>query len=127
MKNLRALLPTRSEAMPWLLGLFLVALLVGNTRLLIRRQQIKNDVAELNQKASELQRSNQQLQSLLSYVKTDTYTEEQARVRFNLAKPGEKLFILPQEGAASLTNDEEAVVESGGVVARWWRFFFEKQ
>ncbi|MFA7286558.1 MAG: septum formation initiator family protein [Patescibacteria group bacterium] len=127
MKNLRALLPTRSEAMPWLLGLFLVALLVGNTRLLIRRQQIKTEVAELNEKATELQRSNQQLQSLLSYVQTDTYTEEQARVRFNLAKPGEKLFILPQEGEELAAGGEEPATESGSLIAKWWRFFFVKQ
>ncbi|HYU20271.1 MAG TPA: septum formation initiator family protein [Chloroflexota bacterium] len=50
--------------------------------------------AELRQEVAELRQENLRLQAELSYVRSDEYIETVAREQLNLARPGDRPFVL---------------------------------
>jgi len=68
------------------------------------------------------------LQEKLSYLKSESYIEEEGRNKLGLAKDGEKVLIIPEdtlnEIEASLEEDTEFSVKSLSVWEQWFKFFF---
>ena len=81
--------------LPWFLTLLLALLSIVVVRQVLRRYTIIQERQSLEAERDHLQQSNQDLLQLLSYIKSPTYTEEQARLRFGLAKEGERLAVIP--------------------------------
>ncbi|MFA5954461.1 MAG: septum formation initiator family protein [Patescibacteria group bacterium] len=117
----------REQLLPWGLGLLIALLVIGNVKLVIKRYQIQKESDKLYAEQQKLRDSNSDLSKLLEYVRTPAFVEEEARLRFNLAKPGEKIFIVPEgnenaEGTNSETGGSSS--NNGTWFSNWWQHFF---
>lgn len=115
------------ELTPWLLSALVAIIGISTTKQVMKRHALNKEIEELNRTAESIRQENLELENLLSYIESSAYTEEQARLRFGLAAPGEKLAIVPQVAGVS---DSEP--ESDGVVnsmkefwENWWNHFFK--
>lgn len=65
-----------------------------------RGWKVDQEIEGLKSQVAALESQKHSMTSLLDTMKTDTYVEQEARLRFNLKKPGEHV-ILFEEGDAS--------------------------
>lgn len=113
---------------PWLLGLFLALLIFGVGKQLVRRYSIMSEYRSLKEQSAAIAQKNSDLAKLLSYVNTNAYTEEQARLRFGLGEAGERLAIIPDSekpqdisvGSTNQINNPEKIAN----YKKWWQLFF---
>ena len=122
-----------SAWIPWFLNILIVLLVLGTARQAVKRYSIQQETLAHQQEIASAQSQQRQLQELLEYVKSPIFDEEQARLKFNLAKPGEKLAIIP--GLNNQPRGSTRVGESSGDgsfsdsvnsnFTRWWSYFFK--
>ncbi|MFH1583172.1 MAG: septum formation initiator family protein, partial [Candidatus Falkowbacteria bacterium] len=78
-----------------LLGL-VVIILIGfpfakNT---LKQYRINKEISELKKEIFDLQNKNVDLKNFVSYLESDQFAEEQARLNLGLKKPGEELTVI---------------------------------
>lgn len=120
---------------PWLLGIIISVLLVVAVKQAVKWYSIQEQVKSYEQDLTSAEVRHQELQELLKYVQMPNYTEEQARLKFGLAKPGERLVIVPENFTSLSSNAENQPSEANGqqeILSRkpnyqkWWFYFFNK-
>jgi cell division protein FtsB len=87
-------------------------------------QEIKSSQDEIAQ----LEAKNNDLNSLLSFLNTDAFLEQEARLKFNLQKPGESVVIIPPSNGKQ-ENDGDVSTNSVGDNTlsnpqKCWNYFF---
>ncbi len=97
-----------------------------------RGWKVDQEIEGLKSQVAALESQKHSMTSLLDTMKTDAYVEQEARLRFNLKKPGEHV-ILFEEGdttarpswSDSATTDEPATdpLEGQSIPRRWLRYF----
>ncbi len=86
-----------------LLGLLAVILIsLPFSKNAIKQYRINREIGELKKEISSLQNKNVDLKNFVSYLSSDQFAEEQARLNLGLKKPGEELLVIKTE------NDENA-------------------
>ena len=121
-----------------LLGLAVIILIsfpfAKNT---LKRYRINKEISELKKDIFDLQNKNVDLKNFVSYLESDQFAEEQARLSLGLKKPGEELTIIKRE-----VGDNLASTSSGATIfnipgyekarpeaeksnsAKWLNYFF---
>ena len=78
-----------------LIGLVVIILIsfpfVKNT---LKQYRINKEISELKQEIFDLQNKNGDLKNFVSYLESDQFAEEQARLNLGLKKPGEQLMVI---------------------------------
>lgn len=114
------------------------------TKEVLKKRAIEREISRLEADIGRLTRDQDKLSSLLSYVRTDGFVEQEAREKLNLAKEGESLLLAPQVDAASSSEGavaganvapaEDAPASLSGATAPpashlklWWRYFFDRE
>ena len=101
----------------------LAAVGVGIGRSLIKRAEVKREVAKLQEDIAQFDDKSKELNQLLQYLGTDEYQEREARLRLGLMKPGEQVVVIP-----GLTSEGGAATPAGGQSdpnwQRWVKVFF---
>ena len=105
-----------------MLLLVLSVLKVGKE--LARRHQINQEIATLNEELIKSQANQEKLESLITYLKTDQYIEEQARLQLNLSKPGEKRIDL--SGGDDLLETEQINQGDLSNLQKWFDYFLKQ-
>ncbi len=112
------------------ISVLLVLLTVSLVREFYRSYQINNEIAVLQQEIEALQGDNSELSEFVEYLKTDRYFQEQARLKFGLKTPGEKVVVL--KGGTQPVSESFDTTSSGSVSTRqktnpskWFAYFFE--
>lgn len=95
-------------------------------REMYRKYQINTEIRTLQSQIKELERSNQDTLSLISYFKTQQYKERQARSLLNLQKPGEFVVALPDRNEAGLSDQQSDIQTPEVNLRKWWNYFFGK-
>jgi len=102
-----------------------------------RNYVIQQEIADLTAEKANLEAQNMELATLMSSVQTETYIEQEARVKLGLAKPGEKVVIFSGTKGAASSNDQVSGAASlaGETIAsdlsalanplKWWYYFFD--
>lgn len=109
---------------------FFVLITVSLAREYYRSYQINNEIAVLQQEINSLQGQNTELSDFVEYLKTDRYFQEQARLKFGLKSPGEKVIVLKDDGSAvneSELSSEFEFTSSGKQKtnpSKWFAYFF---
>lgn len=96
---------------------------------------IQREIAELTAEKESLTSQNAELAALMALTQTETYLEQEARIKLGLSKAGEKVVVFSgNEGAsttdedtAELSLDEESFRADLSVLAnprKWWYYFF---
>jgi cell division protein FtsB len=117
-----------TELMPWLLTALVAVIAIGTVKQLIKKHALNKELEELQRTAESIKQDNLELENLLSYIESSAYTEEQARLKFGLAAPGEKLAIVPQVAGASDDETDAGVVSNfANFWKDWWGHFFSNK
>lgn len=105
-----------------------------------KKHSIEQEVSRLEAEIGKLENNKSELSTLLSYVKTDAFVEQEAREKLNLAGEGESLVLMPEADngiATSTQQKEESQVAQAEIIKneapaartnnleRWWQYFFE--
>lgn len=108
-----------------LLFLAYVLFLLGRSA---RQNALSNQKMEtLRQNIIRLQLENDQLNYLILYEKTDSFRELEARRELDIKKPGETVFILPNEPTPQQVNTAKQpnhLASTNTLLRAWWRYFF---
>ncbi len=111
----------------FLIPIFL-ALLVGIFQQFYHRYQVKKDLDKLDTEIANFNKQKEGLNNLLDYYKNESNLENEARVRLNLKKEGEKVvIILPN--ATSTESDKTSSqkdIENMPNYKQWWYYFFRR-
>lgn len=99
--------------------------------------RINNEVEELKREIEELEGKNLNLNDLITYLESEQFTEEQARLNFNLKKEGEKVVVINNKDDSkgniapsktqSIYNINKADKNKIKPVSnpyKWWQYFF---
>ncbi|MDO8560468.1 MAG: septum formation initiator family protein [bacterium] len=91
-----------------------------------RSRALDDELLALRQEVSTLQTRHVELSELIKYFDSEGYAESRARLELGLAKPGEKVIVVP-----SNTPIPEASPVGGAQGAApwrsWWSYFFSRQ
>jgi len=95
-----------------LIGLAVIILIgfpfIKNT---LKQYRIDKEINELKKEIFELQNKNVDLKNFVSYLESDQFAEEQARLNLGLKKPGEELTVIK-----TATGDTLAGTSSGSSI-----------
>lgn len=95
----------------------------------------KERLDEINSELSSLNEEKEKIEKEIEYKQTDGYVEEKARNELNLIKPGEKVYVVVEEGSESVVlseTDERKQDEKEEIDKKkqknwylWYRLFFD--
>lgn len=112
------------------IGIFLILLLAfGYGRAYYQGYKVEQDIKKLQDDISSLERKKLESMEVLSYVMSDRFVEEKARMELNLKKPDEKMIIVADE-TSEVSEVVEPVNSSGQPLSnplKWWYFFTHQE
>ena len=108
-----------------------LALLIGIFQQFYHRYQVKKDLDKLDMEIANFNKQKEDLNNLLDYYKNESNLENEARVRLNLKKEGEKVvIILPNatstERSGGINLQESENIENLPNYKQWWHYFFPR-
>lgn len=114
--------------------LLIFVLIVGTIREYLRQKELDKEMAALQEEINRLNLDKSQFLSSIEAYESKFFVEQEARLKFNLQNPGEKVLVIPQDG---VKNSGKAVdlgatseTQTGKVqfyvnnVRAWWKYFF---
>ncbi len=97
-----------------------------------RGWKVDQEIEGLKSQVSQLEDQKHSMTDLLGRMKTDSYVEQEARLRFNLKKPGEHVVLFEEgdsnarmawsEGSVTGT-DPLAPIAPSSIPRRWMQYF----
>lgn len=109
------------------LAIFLGVRIMGEWR---KRNEIKNEIARLEEETRRLERRNLEILELSRELSNEEFVEREARLKLGLQKPGETVTVLGfPAGAANVSKSElgEKQASRGRNAKRWWYYFFDHE
>lgn len=77
----------------------------------VKQYRIDKEIGELKKEIAALQNKNVDLKNFVSYLESDQFAEEQARLNLGLKKPGEELMVIkPAAGETSADVSPSATI-----------------
>ena len=86
------------------------------------RYEIKKEINTLQAQLEDLEGKTSKMDKLISYLKTDEYIEKQARLEFNLSKPGEKQINLLN---IDNSDRDDSKTDKRSNIEKWFNYFFD--
>jgi len=129
-----------NQKMLALVGFIIIVLIsIPLAKNISQRYKINQQVKELEQEIANLQNKNSALNQSISYLESDQFVEEQARLKLGLKKPDEQVAVVqtsPNQSANSGTVATSSIFNIPGLTAstpnkpitnpeRWWQHFFK--
>lgn len=106
--------------------IFILAISFPLAKQISKRYYIDEEIKELENEISSLESQNGNLKDFISYLESDSFIEEQARLNLGLKKEGEKVVVIKEaEIKENLILTEENEKRTSNP-ARWWKYFFVK-
>ena len=123
-------LPKSRLAVTALALAILVFLLPNWWRTREKQSQIDREIALMKADIQANEGNNSQLKQMLAYLESPEFLEEQARIKFNLKKDGEKVVVVKNMETANdaIMQDQEEINEKNilpGNYQKWLDYFFE--
>jgi len=101
--------------------IFCLISLIGQT---VKYFSIRKDINSLEAQITSLENQNQQLTTSLENVQSDFYKEREARLKFGLKLPGEKVAVIDL-GDNQKTTDQSSSSTESFYPLQWWQYFFK--
>ncbi len=89
---------------------------------IVLRYNINKEINSLEEQFTKVNKEKDNLNNLVAYLKTDDYIEEEARLKLNLSKPGEKQINLVK--GDQLEEEQIGEVKIANYY-KWFNYFFE--
>jgi len=95
-----------------LLGLAVIILIsFPFTKNTLKQYRINKEISEFKKEIFDLQNKNIDLKNFVSYLESDQFVEEQARLNLGLKKPGEEVLVVKNEiGEASVRTSSSSPI-----------------
>ena len=107
--------------------LILIVLLIFSfikvSKEVLLRYEINKEISALDTKLNSLEEKTEKMNNLITYLQTDEYIEEEARLKLNLSKPGEKQINLTARPSSSSEIEEK---DPRTNINKWFDYFFKK-
>ncbi len=103
-----------------------LVLLVGISlsKRLYQQHYLNSEISRLQNEIGAVEKQNAEFSELLRYLQTESFTEEEARLKLGLKKPGEEVVVITdQDDPASKVDNN--VGQSNPL--KWWFYFFNSQ
>jgi cell division protein FtsL len=112
-----------------LVGLVLIVLLsFPLARSISKRYQIDKEINDLDREITEVETKNKDLKQLISYLESDQFVEEKARLNLGLKKEGENVVVIKESSLStsdSIFNQNEIdSSENFSNFKKWCKYFF---
>lgn len=112
--------------------LVLIYMVVSTIQAVWQNYKLDKELLSLKEETAQLTLKNKYLENLIQYRKTDSFKDKEARAKLNYQKPGETVFIIPEDNAIEQftegnTKDENsAAIEERELTnpEKWWKFIF---
>jgi cell division protein FtsL len=96
-----------------------------------KRYRLNKEIKELNEEIAEFESKNKDLKQLITYLESEQFVEEKARLNLGLKKSGEGVAIIKDDistsTAISLGSRGESDSSDFSNLRRWWNYFFDKK
>ena len=109
----------------FLIPIFL-ALLFGIFQQIYYRYQVQKKLNELNAEIANYKKQKDDLAKLIEYYQDASNLENEARVRLNLKKEGEKVVIILPTATSTENDNIFGNYENMPNYKQWWYYFFGK-
>ncbi|MBT4722504.1 septum formation initiator family protein [Candidatus Falkowbacteria bacterium] len=109
--------------------------LIGIVREYFNKKGLNNDINELSQELENLKLNQDKFLSSIDSYQNDFFTEQEAREKFNMQKPGEQVVVIPIENKQLVLHENQELInnqeefnntKSSNLVA-WWDYFFDER
>ena len=104
--------------------ILLLIVLFGLAKGSIKNYQVDSNIKDLQDQISHLDSQNQEFSQLLTYLKSDAYIEQEAKLKLGYKNPGENLVIIPGNELAPQPVAENTDTGTFNP-AKWWGYFFK--
>ncbi len=102
----------------------LLAILVGLAKGTVKNYRMNTEVQDLQNEINRLARQNQEFGQLIDYLKSESFIEQEGKLKLGLKKPGEQLVVIPQDKII-LNTDQDKGNQAGSNPVKWWSYFFK--
>lgn len=120
--------------------LFLILFLVGMFvfvfyREISNKKSIEREISEMNKEIEQLKLRKENFLALIDDYQSNFFLEKEARTKFNLKKPGEKVAVIKLNEINTLDSWETSIDKTGDSKSKkenksnfilWWEYFFNK-
>jgi cell division protein FtsB len=100
-----------------------IFIFLGLAKGMIKSHNVNAEVDHLQAEISRLDKQNQDFEQLVKYLNTDTFIEQEAKLKLGLKKENENLVIIP-DSAFPANKDNAGKEENKSNPAKWWAYFF---
>ena len=111
-----------SNLIIFILFIILIFSFIKVSKEVILRYNINKEIGNLEEQFYKLNNEKENINNLIAYLKTDDYIEEQARLKLNLSKPGEKQINLSNGNNMDLKIKE---IDNISNYNKWFNYFFK--
>jgi len=116
------------------LMLLLAILTVGTVKEYLRQKDLDKEMETLQAEIDKLNLDRSQFLSSIEAYQNDFFLEQEARLKFNMQKPGEKVLVIPAERINEIGDTSYLLSSSTGEkkeniyiknIRSWWDYFFQ--
>jgi len=104
-------------------ALFL-AILFGLANGTIKNYKVDTEIQDLQNEIKALEGQNQEFDQLINYLKSESFIEQEAKLKLGLKKPGENMVVIPQTDTGNNSNGDEKNEQLSNPT-KWWIYFFK--
>jgi cell division protein FtsB len=115
----------------------LILISVPLARNMSKRYKVNDEINDLQREISDLEGRNTELKDLVKYLNSDSFVEEQAKLKLNYKEEGEEVFIIKDiegESGEFFSNKNKSSYNILGLnkneareknnIIKWWNYFF---
>lgn len=90
--------------------------------------RISQEIKSLEKSIEELEKENEELARMEKYFNSEDFLEKQARLKLNLAKPGERVIIIKTpEDLEQEVEQEQTIAKEISNIQKWFEYFLGKR
>jgi len=94
-----------------------------------KRYKLSKEIKEMDKEIAEFESKNKDLKQLVTYLESEQFVEEKARLNLGLKKEGEKVAVIKDDifmtTAASFGEGNQGSPGTFFNLRRWWNYFFD--
>jgi len=115
------------------LGLAIVIVIsIPISKNISKKYNIDQEILELEKEITAMESANTDFKKMITYLESDSFVEEQARLNLGLKKEGEKVIVIESADPAGEAGQKDILANGFGQRDKffpivWWDYFFTKK
>lgn len=116
-----------------ILGLAIIIVIsIPISKNISKKYNIDQEILELEKEITAMESANTDFKKMITYLESDSFVEEQARLNLGLKKEGEEVIVIESTDFAKKASQKEILANGLGYGDKffllvWWDYFFVKK